>query len=199
MEVGTRLAILRAAERLFADRGFGVSLREIGIGAEQRNHSAVQYHFGTKQRLAEALFAYRMGPINEHRMDLIQQLRDGGREKDLAALADALVRPLADYVVANRGTSAYARFTARLMLSGFRPEPLRAEYTEGLGIVASLLSAARPDLTEERISLVNLYFATAMASLERRCEDPAFSDEQARRVVAEAVAGVTAMLSAPPA
>jgi AcrR family transcriptional regulator len=198
MEDGTRAAILRAAERLFADQGFGVSLREIGAAAGQRNHSAVQYHFGTKERLVEALFAYRMGPINRRRLELVERLSTAGHEKDLAALADALVRPLAEQVLANRGTSSYARFMARLMLSGFEPEPLGEDYTEGVTAVGRLLNAAAPELTQERFSLVYLQMAAGLASVEQRCDNPDFGAEQAARAVAEVQTGITALLSAPP-
>lgn len=193
----TRIAILRAAERLFADRGFGVSLREIGAAAGQRNHSSVQYHFGTKARLAEALFAYRMEPINKRRLELVEQLRAADREKDLAALGDALVRPLAEQVLANRGHSSYARFMARLMLSRFESEPLAEQYTEGIIIVRRLILAARPDLTEKRISMAYLHMATVLAALEQDREDPAFDDCETERALAELYITMTALLSAP--
>lgn len=65
--------ILLAAERLFAERGFGVSLREIAVAAGQRNHSAVQYHFGDKTGLIDALYAYRMTPLNLRRRELLDR------------------------------------------------------------------------------------------------------------------------------
>ena len=43
----TRTQLMRAAERLFAERGIEVvSLREINRAAAQRNATALQYHFG---------------------------------------------------------------------------------------------------------------------------------------------------------
>jgi AcrR family transcriptional regulator len=190
--------ILRAAERLFADRGFGVSLREIGAEAGQRNHSAVQYHFGTKERLSEALFAYRMEPINKRRLELIEQVREAGGDKDLPALADVLVRPLAEHVLAHRGNSSYVRFMARLFLSGFEPEPLAEEYTEGIIVFRGLLAAARPELAAERYSIAYLHMVVVLASLEQRCDDPDFTDEEAHRVVAELYVTMAATLAAPP-
>ncbi len=47
----TRAAILDAAERLYADRGFGdVTLRDI-VAAAGVNLAAVNYHFGSKDEL----------------------------------------------------------------------------------------------------------------------------------------------------
>ncbi len=52
----TRLALMRAAEQLFAQQGVDrVSLREIAIAAGQRNVSAATYHFGSKRELIEAI------------------------------------------------------------------------------------------------------------------------------------------------
>jgi AcrR family transcriptional regulator len=193
----TRIAILLAAERLFADRGFSVSLREIGVAAGQRNHSAVQYHFGTKERLVEALFEYRMVSRNRRRLELIERLRAAGQTADVAVLTDALARPIAEHVLDNRGRSAYARFSARLILSGFQFSPLGEAYTEGVEVVAELLAHALPGLTPERMNVVNLHMVTVLGSVEQRLEDPAFSDEQAQAAVADLMVTLAAILTAP--
>ena len=62
-----------AAERLFADRGPDVSLRDIGSAAGNGNNSAVQYHFGSKVRLVRAIFEYRMPRIHARRAMLIAE------------------------------------------------------------------------------------------------------------------------------
>src|SRR6478735_4940477 len=52
----TRSAILAAAERLYADRGFGdVTLRDI-VAEANVNLAAVNYHFGSKDELIAELF-----------------------------------------------------------------------------------------------------------------------------------------------
>jgi AcrR family transcriptional regulator len=198
METDTRAAILLAAERLFAERGFGVSLREIGAAAGQRNNSAVQYHFGTRERLVTALFEYRMTPLNRRRMDLIADLRAAGQDRALAALVDAFVRPLAEHVLANRGASWYLRFAVRLALSSeVRPDPPGERYREGVKVLAGLLSAALPGLPAERLKTMNLHVITVLAGLERRCEDPDFSDQQAAEVSADLISTTVAVLTAP--
>ena len=63
MSDATRLQLLATAERLFAERGIaGVSLREIGAAAGQRNNSATQYHFESKHGLVLALCEHRPSP-----------------------------------------------------------------------------------------------------------------------------------------
>jgi hypothetical protein len=88
---------------------------------------------------------------------------------------------------------------ARMILSGFEPEPLAEEYTEGIIIVHGLLAAARPELPEERYSIAYLHMVAVLASLEQRCDNPHFSDEEAYRVVAELYTTMAATLAAPPA
>jgi AcrR family transcriptional regulator len=68
----TRALILDAAERLYAERGFGdVTLRDI-VAAAGVNLAAVNYHFGSKDELIAELFVTRgvatnrcLGPDNE--------------------------------------------------------------------------------------------------------------------------------------
>ncbi len=196
-EDGTSAAILRAAERLFAERGFEVSLREIGRSAGQRNNSAVQYHFGTRDRLIEALYAYRMVPINRRRLALIEEACADGRKLNLEQIIDLGIQPLAEHVLAHRGSSSYARFVARLVLSGDSLVPTGRDFTEGLRLLSVLSKDVMPELTEEREFLLALFTATAMANLELRCEDRSFTDEQAREVLAELRTAAIAMITAP--
>ena len=54
--VATRARIVSAAERLFAERGIdATTLAQINRAANQRNRSAVQYHFGNKQGVIHAI------------------------------------------------------------------------------------------------------------------------------------------------
>lgn len=72
----TKEQIVRAAERLFAEHGLdGVSLRTIGAAAGSGNNSAVQYHFGTKDQLVQAIFEFRLPRLHERRQMLIADKR----------------------------------------------------------------------------------------------------------------------------
>src|SRR4051812_50018016 len=72
----TKEQIVLAAEALFAERGVeGVSLRQIGAAAGNGNNSAVQYHFGTKDRLVQAGFEYRLPRPRERRDPLLAARR----------------------------------------------------------------------------------------------------------------------------
>jgi TetR/AcrR family transcriptional regulator, regulator of cefoperazone and chloramphenicol sensitivity len=72
-----RELLLDAAERLFGRHGIeGVSLREVGAAAGQRNNSAVQYHFGDKQGLVDALIADRIHKVEVVRQGLVDKRGD---------------------------------------------------------------------------------------------------------------------------
>jgi AcrR family transcriptional regulator len=88
-------ALIRAAERLFAERGSdGVSLREINAEAGASNASAVQYHFGDRRGLVLAVLAKHELEIERRRHRLLDAY-EGGAEPNVRALAAALVEPLA--------------------------------------------------------------------------------------------------------
>ncbi len=67
----TKERLLDAAERLFADQGFAAtSLRDLTAAADA-NLAAVNYHFGSKDALLEAVFEHRLGPVNRARLELL--------------------------------------------------------------------------------------------------------------------------------
>ena len=87
----TRTRILDAAEELFMLHGFeGTSMRLLTSRAGV-NLAAVNYHFGSKDALIEAVFRRRLDPMNAARLAELDRL-----EKDAKALApSAPGRPLA--------------------------------------------------------------------------------------------------------
>jgi AcrR family transcriptional regulator len=70
----TRTRILDAAEELFMQHGFeGTSMRLLTTRAEV-NLAAVNYHFGSKDALIEALFRRRLDPMNAARIAALEKL-----------------------------------------------------------------------------------------------------------------------------
>lgn len=101
------MQMIVAAERLGAERGLAaMSLREVQAAAGQRNKSAAQYHFGSRDGLVEAVVATRMGPINEARLEVLAEL---GPTPSVRDLVTALVDPLVDATI-GRPPSHWARF-----------------------------------------------------------------------------------------
>ena len=92
----TREKILQCAEQLFAKEGIDrVTLRQIARAAGQKNVSAVQYHFGSKQELLKAIKTRHRGIIEERRSSLLSEHERSGTAHQLRALVAVLVEPLA--------------------------------------------------------------------------------------------------------
>ena len=92
----TRLRILAAAEKVFAQRGYrAMTLREVTKQAGV-NLAAVNYHFGSKTNLMRALLRERFDPINEMRLQMLDEYasRHAPKAIPLEDIYDALFRPL---------------------------------------------------------------------------------------------------------
>jgi AcrR family transcriptional regulator len=96
--LNTRTRVLDSAERLFAEAGFeGTSLRSITADAEV-NLAAVNYHFGSKEALLEAVLARRFAPVNQERLELLSALegkaaKSGSHTLDVDKVSRALLEP----------------------------------------------------------------------------------------------------------
>ena len=115
--------IIEATERLVAERGIDVPLRDIAVAAGQRNHSAVQYHFGAREELFEAVLRERMVPLGARMLERLADLEAGSGEPTLSGLLDVIVAPLAA-VPYELGSTHYARF-----LEQVRTHPVMAQAT----------------------------------------------------------------------
>src|SRR3546814_3478762 len=99
--------LVRAAERLFGEDGVSlVSLRQIAIAANQVNNFAVQYHFGDKDGLIQAIFQRRLPFIENRRRLQIDEARKEGFT--LYNLNEALFGPIVEEVDEN-GHRVYVR------------------------------------------------------------------------------------------
>lgn len=80
----TKTRILDAAEALFMEHGFeATSLRSLTAAASV-NLAAVNYHFGTKEELFQAVLTRRLDPMNQERIELLAGLE---READGRGIA----------------------------------------------------------------------------------------------------------------
>jgi AcrR family transcriptional regulator len=91
----TRTRILDAAEELFMQHGFeGTSMRLL-TGKAGVNLAAVNYHFGSKHALIEAVFRRRLDPMNVARIAELDQLEaaSAGRPASPEAIIRAFLAP----------------------------------------------------------------------------------------------------------
>ena len=92
----TKLAILNAAEGLFATKGFAATSMRAIAQAAGVNLASASYHFGSKDRLIEAVLQRRLKVINDTRLDRLEQLKQRfGDSIPVEALVEAFVAPLA--------------------------------------------------------------------------------------------------------
>ena len=90
----TRGALLRAAERLFAEYGIGpTSTRAILREAGQRNESALHYHFGGREGLIDALYTERGAQVAAERECMLRELDASGDAPDVRRLCAVAVLP----------------------------------------------------------------------------------------------------------
>lgn len=96
-----------------AERGIDVvTMREICAAADQRNASAVNYHFGGPDGLRSALLARHEEPIDRRRHELLDAV-DPARP-DLVGLSRALVLPVAERLATASGCR-YVAIGAQIM------------------------------------------------------------------------------------
>jgi AcrR family transcriptional regulator len=153
----TKTRILDAAELLFMEHGFeATSLRQLTTAAAV-NLAAVNYHFGTKEELFQAVLTRRLDPMNQERIDLLEKVeRDAaGRalscEKVLFAMLIPALRLARDE---KRGGKNFLKVLGRAYAD---PAPfirhfLSAQYAEMIGRYKEAFLRALPHLSRQELT-----------------------------------------------
>ncbi len=90
----TRERILKAAERLFADRGYEeTSVRAI-VAKARVNQAAINYHFAGKDGLYREVLRAAFRALTEHQFSQAQETKAMPREKALGEFVRHQLRPL---------------------------------------------------------------------------------------------------------
>jgi AcrR family transcriptional regulator len=149
----TRTRILDAAEELFMQHGFeGTSMRALTSKAGV-NLAAVNYHFGSKDALIEAVFRRRLDPMNLARIAALDELEANGNlsaEKIIRAFIVPSLRLVED---AKGGGRNFIRLLGR---SYSEPaKPIRALigqlYAPVMGRYKAVLERALPHMPREEL------------------------------------------------
>jgi AcrR family transcriptional regulator len=194
---GTRERLLDEAERLLARRGVqGVTTREIVEAAEQRNPSAVTYHFGSRQNLLFGILARRGGPLDEVRGAHRSGVGDG---PDVRALVACLVRPYTSLLESEGGRS-YVRVVAQLRgrFAVWRVES-DAVTTHHLASVLDEIEerlGATPAVKRERVVALMMLLTATVAERARRIDDGTGNELAHDQFVEDLVDMCTAVVSA---
>jgi AcrR family transcriptional regulator len=105
------LALILAAERLFAERGIeGVSLRQINQAANQKNIAAAHYHFGSRDGLVHAVLRHRWLRLDHRRAEMLGRT---GRTKDIRFYLEAFIEPLTEELLPREEGNYYLRFVSQ--------------------------------------------------------------------------------------
>lgn len=152
----TRDRILDAAESLFVEHGFdGTSMRMI-TSAANANLAAVNYHFGSKDALVQAVFRRRLTVLNEERLAVLDRLEveAGGAPLKPSRIVEAFfgtaLRMAAD---TEHGGRTFMRLLARTYSepNAFVRQFLAEEYAEVMDRFLGALFTALPDVPRTEI------------------------------------------------
>lgn len=183
----TKERILDAAEQLFARHGFaGASLRQVTSRAGV-NLAAVNYHFGSKEKLHEEVFRRRLDILNQRRREALDALRADATLEDVLT---AFIHPALALSRETDGGDAFVRIMARAYAEhdARLREFLSANYGDVLKRFAAELAARLPALDKPelywRLDIVTgaLTYAMANFGITRRRED---INEEQHRIDAE--------------
>jgi AcrR family transcriptional regulator len=178
----TRELLILTAERLFAERGVdAVSLREIGTVAEQRNAAVINYYFGDREGLMQAIFAYRrltLLPRFEALIDEAVATTRAGEVERTRRLLEAFTLPFFEQL----HIGYFVPLIARLQTDFGKAERYSSkEVSEALDRLFASLRAEHPNLDDvaftRRVQAIYLMAIHALATHKLLGETVDLSDE----------------------
>ena len=151
----TRTRILDAAEELFMQHGFeGTSMRTLTAKASV-NLAAVNYHFGSKDSLIEAVFRRRLDPMNAARIAELDRLEAAPAS---APSSEAIIRAFlrASLAMVEDAKSGGRNFIRLLGRAYTEPsKPIRALigqlYAPAMARYKSAFERALPELPKDEL------------------------------------------------
>lgn len=160
------MAIISAGERLFAERGPDVPLRDIARAAGNNNKSGVQYHFRDREGLISAIVELRLHAVEKYGRTVIGEIDDLSVE----GLVEFLVNCLR-YAARSQGSDYYMRYleTMRIFIKDWPTTD-----TDSWALATARLVDLAPGATEEerrrRVSAMATTMFALLADHERNPE-----------------------------
>ncbi|MET0239279.1 MAG: helix-turn-helix domain-containing protein [Sphingobium sp.] len=171
-ETATKRRLIDAGERMMGTHGIDApSLQDIAAEGGQANKFAVQYHFGGREGLVDAIFAIRMRSIEARRSELLARAQDRGRGDDLACLVEAIFVPMSEQIDED-GRHSYARlllqYTSRI---GYDPrqedDPFNARRPLAKMLMERMAAILGMDFPDFELSFYQQNFAMIVALTAR--------------------------------
>ena len=168
----SKALMVAVAEKLISERGIdAVSMRDVATAAGQRNNSAVQYHFGSRDGLILLVLRRRLAAIDADRQARLAEVDDQGLGTDLTALVRVLLEPIVDLLRGSPEATHYARFLQRVgpvMGPGIPEATLRTATDDIVVRLIDVMSHLPRRKAFERIDLAVQMFTGALAVYEER-------------------------------
>ncbi|MCU1458915.1 MAG: transcriptional regulator [Actinomycetia bacterium] len=195
----TKEALILTGERLFALHGIdGVSLRRIGTEAGMGMNTVVQYHFGSKDRLVEAIVQSRVELLNSRRALLDER----APADDLRAVVEAHLLPVIE--LGEEPDCYYLMFLEQLQRYGVGEHPFdrlpaatKSTQRRYVRRVGRLLTHVPTQLRELRINRASAMCLHVCADRQRARSFGAVIEPYALHV-SQLLDGVEAFLATPP-
>ncbi|AWQ07981.1 TetR/AcrR family transcriptional regulator [Bordetella bronchiseptica] len=152
----TREIILETAEQLFAQQGHdGTSMRQI-TSAAGVNLAAVNYHFGSKEALVQAVLKRRLEEVNRERLRLLDELEAAAGSAPLkpSQIVDAFFGTLLRLAASpDHAGKSFLPLLERTMTdpSGFIRALFAEEYADVMERYKNALFAALPGVPRAEI------------------------------------------------
>lgn len=149
--------ILDAAEVLFMEHGFnGTSMRMITSAAEV-NLAAVNYHFGSKEGLMQAVFKRRLSWLNSERLRLLDEMENAANGSALrpSQIVDAFFGTLLSMGESNEhGGMVFLRLIGRTLTepAEFIHNFFAEEYCQVVERYKAALFKSLPDVPQDEIA-----------------------------------------------
>jgi AcrR family transcriptional regulator len=151
----TRERILKAAERLFAERGYdGTSIRAI-VAKARVNQAAINYHFEGKDGLYREVLRTAFRAMTEDQVSHGDEIKTMSREDALAAFVRRQLRPLTARDELSRHLRIFNWETVR-------PTPvfrklMSEEATPFMGLAVDLIRRFLPDADQRTLTVAAVW------------------------------------------
>ena len=176
MKENTKQRILDSAERLFAEEGYhATSLRSITAAAKV-NLAAVNYHFGSKESLLEAVIMRRLGPLNAARLaqleEVLRQADSAGKVPSCRDVLRCFVEPTLKLRQQGSGAENFITLIGRTLAQpkGLAMSIFMREIQPLMKRLFEALKLTLPGLSEQDL-FWRLHFCIGSLSHIMRCQE----------------------------
>jgi AcrR family transcriptional regulator len=194
----SEVALILAAERLFAERGIeAVALRHVNQAANQKNMSAAHYHFGSREGLVEAVLMHRLPSLDQRRRELLSK---ASAIKDMRFYLYAFISPLTDELRPRREGNYYIRFIQQYEKFRGNYEFVREISPAGVEIytgLEGLLFYLPTEIRRLRIGYLINMIHSVLATVEERFERSELPLADIELICTNVIDMVMAALSSP--